>query len=349
MKYRSLIIFLFIFGNLPYSSGQEFQIAGFIYDRQTGKSVAGCNVAFSGQKKKQTITDERGFFCFYPNMELLKTNLVLHISHINYVSRKVEVIGKDTLQIYLDFHNNELKEVTVYSAYKGTNKGNEYTYTPIEASSTISIVGEPDVIRHISAMPGVSQGMEGTLGLFVRGGNNGSNSIVFNNVPIYSITHLGMFSTFSPDVISESSFYLGGMPAEQGNFSSSLITVDTRKHYGEPLQGKISVSPYLTGGYLSLPLKKEKMSVQVSGRTSLLPFFLDLFVKPNGNDSEKLKAQLLDFTTLADWKMNEKNNLNLMFYTANDYFDYRIENSQNKLNWAAVPSNSDGTAGYPQS
>ena len=306
MNYRSLIIFLFIFGNLSYSFGQQFSIAGFVYDRKTGKPVADCHIVFSEQKKTQTVTDERGFFCSYPNGKLSITNLTLHISHINYVSRNIEITDNDTLQIYLDSRSNELKEVIVYSAYKGTNKGNEYTYTPMEALATISIVGEPDVIRHISAMPGVSQGMEGTLGLFVRGSNNGSNSIVFNNVPIYSITHLGMFSTFPPDVISESSFYLGGMPAEQGNFSSSLITVDTRKHYGEPLQGKMSVSPYLTGGYLSLPLMKEKMSVQVSGRTSLLPFFLDLFVKPNGNNREKLKAQLLDFTALADWKMDEK-------------------------------------------
>ncbi len=336
MIYRLLIICLFIFENMLCVFGQDVQIAGFVYDRQTGNPIADCYVGFFAKDvERQTVTDKHGFFIYILNKNLSKSDSLIQVNHLNYVSKRIQIVENDTMLIYLDPHYREIEEVTIYSAYKGTNKGSEYTYTPMEALSTISVVGEPDVIRHISSMPGVSQGMEGTLGLFVRGGNNGSNSILFNQVPIYATSHLGMFSTFPPEVISESSFYLGGTPTEYGNFSSSLITIHAKRHYGKPLQGQFSISPYLTGGYLSLPLKKEKISVQVSGRTSLLPFILNQFAKPNDTDNEQLKAQLLDFTALVDWKINEKNYLNLMFYTNNDFFDYRIDDSQNKLNWGS--------------
>lgn len=330
MACRVIICYLFIFGSLPYASSQ---INGFVYDRQTSQPIADCHVVLSGQTERQTVTDEQGFFVFTSKTD--KNNFSIRISHINYVPKEIQVAGTDTLQIYLETLSRKIDEVVIHSSYRSTNRGNEYTYSPMEALSTISIVGEPDVIRHISSMPGVSQGMEGTLGLFVRGGNNGSNSVIFNGVPVYSSTHVGMFSAFSPEIVSESSFYLGGTPSEYGNFSSSLITIDTKKHYGEPFQGKITLSPYLTGGYVSLPLKKERLSVQVSGRTSFLPFLLNLFAKPHEGDHEQLKAQLLDFTALADCKVNENNRLDMMFHTTNDYLDYRFDDSQNRLNWGS--------------
>ena len=47
-------------------------------------------------------------------------------------------------------------------------KPNRYLYTPERAAAIVSVIGEPDVLRQITTLPGVSSGVEGSLGLFVR-------------------------------------------------------------------------------------------------------------------------------------------------------------------------------------
>ena len=58
----------------------------------------------------------------------------------------------------------------VTASYSSDNRGNNFIYSPKQSLNAIPIIGEPDVIRHISSLPGVAQRiMDGTLGLFVRG------------------------------------------------------------------------------------------------------------------------------------------------------------------------------------
>lgn len=244
------------------------------------------------------------------------------------------------LHIELEKLTREIDEVVVHSAYDASNRGNKFVYTPLQAKSSISIIGEPDVVRHISSLPGVSQGVEGTLGLFVRGSNNGGNKVEFNEVPFYSYSHLlGMFSIFSADIIETTTFRPGGIPAQSGNLSSSLLLITPKRTFSKPLNGNISVSPYMTGGYISIPLKTDKISLQVAGRTSLMPWIVNKAMNLESSEDsedeedEEIKGQVLDFTAIMDWKVNESNILDFMFYTSNDYFDFKDRYSQNKMNW----------------
>lgn len=38
-----------------------------------------------------------------------------------------------------------------------------------------ALMGEPDMVRALQILPGVSQGVEGFTGLYVRGGENDQN------------------------------------------------------------------------------------------------------------------------------------------------------------------------------
>ena len=61
--------------------------------------------------------------------------------------------------------------MVVASSRKFESLGNIYTYTVEKSASIVSVAGEPDVVRQLASLPGVSMGMEGSLGLFIRGGN----------------------------------------------------------------------------------------------------------------------------------------------------------------------------------
>lgn len=227
----------------------------------------------------------------------------------------------------------QLDGVTVYSAYSSTNKGSSYKYSALQAGSSISVIGEPDILRHISSLPGVSQGIESSLGLFVRGGNNGSNGLYFNDVPMYVSSHLmGMFSVFPADMVNEATFYMGGLPALKGNQSSSLLDVSVKRQYGNKFNGKFTLSPYLSGLYTSVPLIKDKLSVQFSGRTSFAPYIVNLF---NRTD-EKMDIQVFDITTTIDFKASDKHYFDGMFFATNDFFGYTQNGSQSAQNWRSV-------------
>ena len=53
-----------------------------------------------------------------------------------------------------------------------------------------TMTGEPDIIRAFAMQPGVSEGVEGFSGLYVRGAGNDQNLILLNGVPLYQISHL---------------------------------------------------------------------------------------------------------------------------------------------------------------
>lgn len=211
-----------------------------------------------------------------------------------------------------------LKETTVV-AKTPIQKGNMFRYDVKQATMTISVLGEPDVLRHISSLPGVSTGVEGTLGLFVRGGNCGSNGLFFNDVPLYVSSHLmGFVSVFPPEMVDNTTFYQGGFSPSKGNMSSSLLDVKTKRELGTPYNGTFYISPYLSGLYQSIPIIKNKVSLQLSGRSTFLPYILNWFNDTN----DELNIDVYDLCAKLDCRLSDRSVLDIMCFHTNDNFDY---------------------------
>jgi hypothetical protein len=211
-----------------------------------------------------------------------------------------------------------LNEATVV-ALSPIAKGTLFRYDAAQAANTISVLGEPDVLRHISSFPGVSTGIEGTLGLFVRGGDCASNGVFYDDVPVYATSHvMGFVSVFPPEMVDNVTFYKGGIPASKGNVSSSLLDVGLKKQYGEPYSGKFYVSPYMIGIYNSIPVVRDRATLQVSGRTTVIPYVIDWF-----NDTyTQVDVDVYDINAKLDVRISDSNTLNMMFFHTNDCFDY---------------------------
>ncbi len=83
-----------------------------------------------------------------------------------------------------------------------------------------SFMGESDVIRTVAASVGVTQ-FEGMQGMYVRGGSQEQNLVLFDNAIIYNPSHiLGIFSVFNPDIVSSVSLYKSGIPAKAWSYYS---------------------------------------------------------------------------------------------------------------------------------
>lgn len=322
---KNIILFLFVFIIQLITAQNSTQYK--VIDVVTQEPIPHCMIICTDVENNSftTISLSDGTF------QIVQDSIsFVEITHLQYETKKIHFSElKKNKRVFLKEKKIELEKVVVYSTHKQTNTGNVYVYTPAHSTSSISIIGEPDVLRHISSFPGVSQGIEGTLGLFVRGGNNGGNGIYFNDVPMYITSHLmGMFSIFPSELIEDTKFYIGGLPSEKRNQSSSLLDISVKRRYGTKFTGKVTISPYIGGLYTDVPIIKNKLSFQLSGRTSFLPYIVNRFE----SNLDKMNIQMYDLASIIDYKISETNYIDAMFFATNDYFSYEQNKSLNAQN-----------------
>lgn len=78
-------------------------------------------------------------------------------------------------------------------------------------------------MKAIQLMPGVQAGMEGSAGLYVRGGGPDQNLILLDGVPVYNVDHLlGFFSVFTPEAVKKVTLFKSSFPARFGGRSLPL-------------------------------------------------------------------------------------------------------------------------------
>lgn len=227
-------------------------------------------------------------------------------------------------------------KVVATPIHKG--RGNDYVFSPRQAFQTVSVVGEPDAIRHISSLPGVSQGIEGSLALFVRGANNGSNRIEFDGVPVNSTTHLfGLLSAISPDMISETTFRPGGISARFGDVSSSIIDIKRINGLEQAPRLKFTISPYILGVYGASSMFKGKAGIQIVGRISPFPSMGKAFLKNVQTDfNSGMDGKMYDLNVAIDVKTSENSRADAMFFTTKDDFFYTEDNFSNHIGWGLL-------------
>lgn len=204
---------------------------------------------------------------------------------------------------------------------------NRYLYTPERAASIVSVIGEPDVLRQIATLPGVASGIEGSLGLFVRGGNAGNSRIEYDGVPVYGTSHLvGLFSSFSPDMISLTDFRAGGFEASSGNATSSLMRINSKSGKVESSSWNISISPYMTSAYLEAQGKHRKTIYRVAGRFSPLPLIARMVTRSN-DEYAGVDGLMHDWAATIESEINERSVIKMTGLFSQDRLSVRFDES----------------------
>jgi hypothetical protein len=238
-------------------------------------------------------------------------------------SDTITVFSKDTLKTV-----GSIKPVIIVST-KPTRGNNTYRYDLKDVKPLVTVIGETDALRYIGTLPGVSQGMEGGLGFFVRGSNSSNNRIELDNVPVYGSAHLfGLFSIFPSDIVEEVHFRNGKIPASSGNLLASVTQISTITPSTDKYKGNFSISPFMAGGSLSGPIVKDKLSFQVAGRFSLLGAELNL-VKSLVEMEGEVYPEVADLYAQLHYRINNKNSISASGYYSNDYLKYQFADKYN--------------------
>ena len=206
--------------------------------------------------------------------------------------------------------------------------------------SLITPLGDGSAIKYIQTLPGVATGAEGSSALYVRGGNLGSNVITIDGVPLYGSGHILGFSTsYSPDIVLDTRFMVGGFSSEEGNLTSSHIKVNTRDGDFSRVSGGVSASPFILGGYVSTPLVKDKLSFLGAVRVS--PVGLELqaikgMTSALDNISD-MRAAVGDAYGKLKWLITPRQSLSLSGFYSLDSYSYTYgSSSRDRMGWSNV-------------
>ncbi len=310
--------------NLGHLAGSEALIIGKVTNGNTGEPVPLAGIAVQ-ETGKGAVSDRNGNF----ELNLSRGNFTLRVSRIGYIEtqKRISVLsdGKIDLELFTEVY--ELEEVDVISNRLGTSKNNLQIGSSSINISRIkqipSFMGETDVIKSIGMLPGVSNSGESSSGLTVRGGNPDQNLFLVDGVPLFNTSHLfGFFTAINPDMVKELTLFKGSIPATMGGRLSSIVEIKLNDELSPKHKVDASFGLISSRIKLSIPLKHEKSTVLLSGRTS----YSDLLLKNSGiKELQNSGAGFYDLNAKYIQKQKNGNLLKTSAYSSRDRFRFREE------------------------
>jgi len=300
--------------------GQEkYTISGYVKSANSGEEMIGANVIIRSINAGVS-TNVYGFY----SLTLEKGTYDVSFSYIGFkdIVKTIELNGNVKLDIELEESVNELDvveisgdgaEKNISSIEMSVNKIDSRTIKKIPA-----FLGEPDVIRSVLLLPGVTTVGEGSTGFNVRGGGIDQNLVLLDEAPVYNSSHLfGFFSVFNPDAVKNVKLIKGGIAPNYGGRLSSILDVRMKEGNKKKFTGEGGLGLIFSRLSLEGPIKKDKASFIVAGRRS----YADILARPFlRNDLKDSKFYFYDLTAKVNYQINEKNKLFLSGYFGRDVF-----------------------------
>ncbi len=181
-----------------------------------------------------------------------------------------------------------------------------------------TVLGEPDPIRSLTLLPGVSMSSDASTAISVRGGAADQNLFLLDEATVYNPSHiLGFLSTFNADAVDNFTLYKGAIPARFGGRLSSVVDVRQREGNANEFVGSASIGLLASKGTLEGPLPKKVGSYMIAARRS----YADLFA-PLASDTaiRDTRAYFYDLNAKSNIRLGSNGALLLSGYLGRDRF-----------------------------
>ena len=335
----------------------SFYLSGTVSDVKSGDPIAG--VAVVDEKSgNYTQTDSYGQY------KIMLTQGEHKITYSGYsledLTLNVEMYDHGALDVPMKERVFALKAAIVTAESRRNHRTASIGVEKIrinELKSIPMVFGEADVIKAILTLPGVKSVGEASSGFNVRGGASDQNLILFNGGTIFNPNHMfGILSAFNSDVINDVELFKSSVPVQYGGRISSVLDVKGREGNPKNLKGSLGVGVLTSHLHLEGPLKKEKTTFLIGGRTTYSNWILNLIPSDKSEFSDG-KAYFYDFNAGLSHKFNQKNSLHINAYYSADKFSFSNKESfkYNNLNasvkWRRSSGeryNMEAIAGYDQ-
>lgn len=318
MEKKLLLFLLLLTVAFPALAQKKYTISGTIKDETTGEQLIGATVRVKELPQNGTSTNSYGFY----SLTIPQGEYTLYITYIGYETTVQQVSLQKSLELNVNLASKSTLKEVVISANKPNNDNVAAPQMGVEKLNMSQInnvpvlLGEKDVLKTLSLLPGVKSAGEGNTGFYVRGGASDQNLILLDEATVYNASHFfGFFSTFNSDAIKDVSLYKGGMPAEYGGRLSSVL--DIKMNDGNNKDYTVQGGIGLISSRIKIegPIVKDKGSFMISARRT----YIDFLLKASSDSTVKGSSlYFYDINAKANYHFDNKNAVYLSGYFGKD-------------------------------
>ncbi|MGK0308384.1 MAG: hypothetical protein ACI8RP_001346 [Urechidicola sp.] len=314
LHFKKMLLVFFLTSFTTFSQ-ENSTLSGTVYDDYNNETLIGVSIYFP-ELNSGTTTNEYGFY----SITVPKGNYTIQVSYLGYSTllEDIALLEKTSKNFNLKEASESLNEIVIESNIEKLNLKTPQMSVNNLNSSTIKqipvVLGEADIIKSLILLPGVTSAGEGASGFNVRGGAADQNLILLDEAIVFNSSHLfGFFSVFNPDVIKNVKLYKGGIPAKYGGRLSSVLDIYQKEGNSKDFNVTGGIGLVSSRLLIEGPIKKEKSSFLIGGRSSYAHLFLPLFDNDN-------KAYFYDLNSKINYRFNDNNNVFLSTYFGKDVF-----------------------------
>jgi len=327
---------------------KKFTISGMIQEASSSESLIGASV-YVANSDIGTTSNNYGFY----SLSLPAGKYVIVSSYSGCYSRKDTInlntdIRKDIDLALVAHKKSEPKELTKSPDVKGIPLS--MMTLPVEEIKLMpTLHGEIDVLESLKMLPGIQGRGDIRNDFNVRGGAIDENLILLDDAPIYNPSHvLGFFSMFNSDAIKDIKVYKGGIPAQYGSRTSSVVDIRMNDGNMKRYEGHASLGTLASKISFQGPVKRDVASFMISGRYSYAGFSADNAVTIlddlgiRSSEISKYKKgneiNFYDVNLKLNYKFNDNNRFYVSAYAGKDNFYYQLSTDKNRINWGNYAS-----------
>ena len=322
IRFLSLFLTLLTFHEaLHAQGGKPLTISGYVRDAASGEVLINATITVS-PAGATVQSNAYGYF----SITLPAGKYTVNVSYTGYSLYKtdIDLTASKTLEVTMQTSAAEMDQVVV-TGEKRLRRTNTVALGIQQLSmgqikKIPAFMGEPDVVKALLTLPGITSVGEGAAGFNVRGGNVDENLIIMDEAPVYNSSHLlGFFSVFNPDAVKNVTLYKGAFPAEYGGRTSSVLDIRMKEGNNQKLSVNGGISTIFSRISVEGPIQKDKSSFIVAARRSYIDVLSKPFLKEKDRDN---KLYFYDITAKGNLEINDKNTIYLSGYFGRDVFGF---------------------------
>ncbi len=320
---RPHLLLAFLIAAFGLHAQQTFTVSGYVNDSTSGESLIGASI-FIKEIQKGVSTNTYGYY----SVTLAEGSYTFITRYIGYSQQDRTIDLRADVKMNIDLRPTvtEMKQVEVVKEKRKSNTESTdmgRIDVDVQKLNTLpALLGEVDILKVIQFLPGVKSGGEGNSGFYVRGGGPDQNLILLDEATVYNASHLfGFFSVFNADAIKNLELIKGGMPANYGGRTSSVLDITMKEGNDNKFHGQGGIGLISSRFTLEGPIVKDKSSFIVSGRRTYIDVLTKPFLKDNPNFGGT-GYYFYDLNAKANYRISDKDRLYLSGYFGRDVFDF---------------------------
>ena len=316
----------------------EFTLKGSIKNIKTNSPISQATISIINQSRSKTTADSEGKFEI--QVKLGANIIEVEADGFKRFTQKLIIYDNGEFNISLLERTNTLNEVVIKRKRKSKIKTTIVGVTTLQSEGIKNIpvvLGERDIFKIATTLPGIKTAGEGSSGYNVRGGKEDQNLFLLDNSTIYNPTHFfGFFSAINPYITKEVNIYKASIPVEYGGRLSSVFEVNSKNGDTKKFKGEGGIGPVTSNLTFSTPIKKDKSSLYFGARGTYSDWILKSL---NNKQLKNSRANFYDIFTKYYHEINKNNSVELMIYNSSDKYSitsdslYSYKNLVGALKW----------------